>query len=371
MSLLGPSLAPLAEQTAGPTPFLELRGVTKLYAQQTVLAPIDLDIRQGEFFTLLGPSGCGKTTLLRIIAGLETSTAGTIRLGPLDLLATPPERRPVNLVFQNYALFPHMTVAENVAYGLHAERRPLEEIRRRVADALDLVGLTDKAESDVTQLSGGQQQRVALTRALVKRPQLLLLDEPLAALDLQLRKRLQHELRTLQAELGTTFIFVTHDQEEAFALSHRIALMEEGRIQQLGTPQEIYDQPANRFVAEFVGESNLLACEVQQRCGDRCTVQLRGGQIVTARCADQVPAVSTSALLALRPEHLRLTTDDSALLRATAGLATFRGADAVLEVDVPEAGVLTVCVAADEVPPIGTPVGVHILPERGWLLGSD
>ncbi|WP_336146350.1 spermidine/putrescine ABC transporter ATP-binding protein PotA [Marinobacter salarius] len=237
---------------------LSLKNVSKAFDNKTVLNSLDLDILDGEFITLLGPSGCGKTTLLRLMAGFEQPDTGAVSLSGHDITHAAPEHRPLNTVFQNYALFPHMSVYDNVAYGLKMEKRPRDEIRQRVDEVLAMVQLQDFARRKPHQLSGGQQQRVAIARAVVKRPQLLLLDEPLSALDYKLRRTMQVELKRLQRELGITFVFVTHDQEEALSMSDRVVVLKDGAIQQLGTPREIYERPANLFTARFVGETNLF-----------------------------------------------------------------------------------------------------------------
>ena len=237
---------------------LSLKNVSKAFDDKTVLNSLDLDILDGEFITFLGPSGCGKTTLLRLMAGFEQPDTGAVSLSGHDITHAAPEHRPLNTVFQNYALFPHMSVYDNVAYGLKMEKRPRDEIRQRVNDVLAMVQLQDFARRKPHQLSGGQQQRVAIARAVVKRPQLLLLDEPLSALDFKLRRTMQVELKRLQRELGITFVFVTHDQEEALSMSDRVVVLKDGAIQQLGTPREIYERPANLFTARFVGETNLF-----------------------------------------------------------------------------------------------------------------
>ncbi len=256
-------------------------------------------IRVGEFFTLLGPSGCGKTTLLRLIAGFEAPSAGAILLEGQDVTANPPNRRPVNTVFQSYALFPHLTVAENIGFGLQMLGRGRADIRARVDEMLDLTKMQDFAGRRTAQLSGGQQQRVALARALAPAPRVLLLDEPLSALDLKLRKEMQRELKRLQHETGITFVFVTHDQEEALTMSDRIGVMSAGRILQIGSPREIYTSPTSRFVADFIGETNFLT---GRAAGG--TVRLDGG--------GEVPADGVGegqVTLAVRPEHVRLGVD--------------------------------------------------------------
>ncbi len=244
---------------------LSIQGLSKAFGDCRVLDAVDIDVASGEFLTLLGPSGCGKTTLLRLIAGLEAPSAGSITLADEDLVRIPAERRPVNTVFQSYALFPHLTVFDNVAFGPHLHGVRGDELRQAVAEALATVGLAEFANRKPAQLSGGQQQRVAIARAVVNKPRVLLLDEPLSALDYKLRKRMQVELKQLQRRLGITFIFVTHDQEEALSMSDRVAVMNEGRIEQLDTPRRIYEEPASVFVARFVGETNLLPATVKGR----------------------------------------------------------------------------------------------------------
>src|ERR671925_1735724 len=237
---------------------IELVGLTKRFAEVTAVDGIDLGIPGGEFFSLLGPSGCGKTTTLRLIAGFEQPTEGQILLDGADVAYTPPHRRSVNTVFQNYALFPHLNVFDNVAFGLRRAKRPKAEIKERVARALELVQLTGFEQRKSSQLSGGQQQRVALARALILNPAVLLLDEPLGALDAKLRKALQIELKSIQEEVGITFIYVTHDQEEALTMSDRLAVMSNGRVEQVGPPKEVYEQPSTAYVADFLGVSNLM-----------------------------------------------------------------------------------------------------------------
>ena len=239
-------------------PIVELEGIVKRFGEVVAVDRIDLAVPEGEFLSLLGPSGCGKTTTLRMIAGFERPDEGALRIDGRDVAALPPYKRDVNTVFQSYALFPHLTVAENVAYGLKQSGMPRGARRVRALELLELVQLPNMAERKPRQLSGGQQQRVALARALAKKPKVLLLDEPLGALDLKLRKEMQVFLKQLHAELGTTFVYVTHDQEEALAMSDRVAVMNGGRIEQIGPPREIYDQPATRFVADFIGETNFI-----------------------------------------------------------------------------------------------------------------
>ena len=245
-------------------PQVELADVERIFGGVRAVQSVSLTIAKGEFFSLLGPSGCGKTTTLRIVAGFETPSRGEVRIGGQRVTGLPANKRPTNMVFQQLALFPHLSVFENVAFGLRLRRLGTAEIRGRVREALALVNLDGFEERGATQLSGGQQQRVALARALVNEPAVLLLDEPFAALDLKLRMQMQIELKALQRRLGTTFIFVTHDQTEAFAMSDRIALMNAGRVEQVGSPRDLYERPANRFVAEFMGETNLIEGRVLQ-----------------------------------------------------------------------------------------------------------
>ena len=247
---------------------IELRGVDKSFEDTRALEGIDLSISNGEFLTLLGPSGCGKTTILRILSGFETPDQGDVSIGGQRMNDVPPERRQVNTVFQNYALFPHMTVRDNVAFGLRMQSCPKGEIEGRVLEALRMVHLEQYADRRPHQLSGGQQQRVAIARAVVNKPLVLLLDEPFSALDYKLRRAMQLEIKRLQRRLGITFVFVTHDQEEAFAMSDRVVVMNQGRIEQIGTPQEIYEEPSNLYVARFVGEINILPARIMSVPGE-------------------------------------------------------------------------------------------------------
>jgi spermidine/putrescine transport system ATP-binding protein len=298
---------------------LRLVDLTKRFADVTAVDGVSLDIQSGEFFSLLGPSGCGKTTTLRMIGGFEYPTSGRIELLGRDITEEPPERRPVNMVFQSYALFPHLTVFENVAFGLRRRKTQDTDIRRRVGAALDLVQMPGYDKRRPEQLSGGQQQRIALARALVCEPTVLLLDEPLGALDLKLRRQLQVELKRVQLEVGITFVYVTHDQEEALALSDRIAVMRGGRVEQLGTPEELYDRPATRFVADFIGTTNLLAGVIESVAAGELVVRLDGGERCLAAAAPAgggtsavAPAVGTPVELAIRPEAMRLAPDGEA-----------------------------------------------------------
>jgi len=283
---------------------VDLEGVTKLFGAFKAVDDLSLQVRAGSFVTLLGPSGAGKSTVLRMIGGFELPDSGMIRIGGRDVTELPPYRRDVNTVFQSYALFPHMTVAENVAFGLRQDGVRGAERRARVRAALEMVQLLDYAQRRPAQLSGGQQQRVALARALVKRPSVLLLDEPLAALDRKLRQQMQVELKLLQHELGITFICVTHDQEEALAMSDTIAVMREGRVDQVGTPSELYDRPRTAFVAGFVGSQNFFAGRIEDAEG-RLTADA-GIAIEAARCAEHL-AAGSRGLAAVRPEYVSLS----------------------------------------------------------------
>ena len=285
-----------------------LEHVVKRYGNVEVVRDLNLTVHQGEFLTLLGPSGCGKTTTLMMIAGFEFPSAGRISIDGENVTALPPFLRNVNTVFQNYALFPHMKVADNVAFGLRTRRAARDEIPDRVHGALSLVQMEQYANRWPRQLSGGQQQRVALARALVLRPEVLLLDEPLGALDLKLRKEMQVELKHLHRKLGTTFLFVTHDQEEALTLSDRIVVMNGGRIEQIGPAAEIYDRPRTRFVAEFIGETNLLPARVLERTAAGALVEAAG---VRLPLSPQEMPPGDNVLLSVRPERVRVATDPS------------------------------------------------------------
>ena len=309
-------------------PEIEIAGVNKVFGQGEAafhaLRDIDLTIATGEFFTLLGPSGCGKTTLLRVIAGFEQPTGGSLRINGAEVAGLGPNKRPVNTVFQSYALFPHMTVAQNIGFGLKMLGKPRAEIDSTVAEMLRLVRMEPMAGRKPSEISGGQQQRVALARALAPRPRVLLLDEPLSALDLKLRKEMQGELKRLQTETGITFVFVTHDQEEALTMSDRIAVMSAGRILQLGTPHDIYNAPVDRFVADFIGETNFLTLTVAE--GDR--LSLPGGQAVAARLPQGLtPLPGAQVTAVVRPEQAEITDPAGADLTATVETATFFGTD--------------------------------------------
>jgi len=307
-------------------PLLEVRAVAKRFGARDVLKNISLNIAAGEFLTLLGESGSGKTTLLRLIAGFEQPTSGEIWMSGERLDRLPPYKRRVNTVFQNYALFPHLNARENVAYGLRVQGAPKNEIPGRVAEALNMVKMAEFADARPSRLSGGQQQRVALARALVNRPQLLLLDEPLSALDANLRKQMQSELKSLQREIGITFLFVTHDQEEAMALSDRIALLREGALEQVASPREIYTRPATAYTAQFIGQTNLLRGDIRRSIAT-CGV-LRW----------PLEEADGPAVFSLRPETIRLCPDgkrqvNEVKFHASIHQQSYSGASELLEVD--------------------------------------
>jgi spermidine/putrescine transport system ATP-binding protein len=295
------------DQTGGPgRPSVELQGVTKRFGDFPAVRALDLTVASGEFFTLLGPSGCGKTTTLRMVAGFEEPSEGRVLIDGVDVEGVPPFKRPTNTVFQSYALFPHLSVEDNVAFGLRRKRVPRQEVQRRVREELERVGLAAEARRKPRQLSGGQEQRVALARALINQPAVLLLDEPLGALDLKLRKDLQVELKGIQREVGITFLYVTHDQEEALTMSDRIAVMNHGVIEQLGAPEEIYERPRTEFVAGFIGVSNLMPGSVDSVDTGTVDVRLDSGPTVRAPIADGVGRGDRCHVV-VRPEKLNVT----------------------------------------------------------------
>jgi spermidine/putrescine transport system ATP-binding protein len=307
-------------------PLLSIRNVAKLFGKNAVLRDISLDVAEGEFLTILGESGSGKTTLLRIIAGFESASAGELWMGGERLDHQPPYRRRVNTVFQHYALFPHLTVEQNVAYGLRVAKRPEAEIASRVEEALEKVRMSAHAKSKPSKISGGQQQRVALARALVNRPRLLLLDEPLSALDANLRRQMQVELKSLQREVGISFVFVTHDQEEAMVMSDRIALLRSGDLEQVATPREIYSRPATAYAAQFIGHTNLLKGEV------------RAGVVRCGLLAWSAPLPDGPVLFSLRPENIRLAAGNAAIsgsvrVRGKVRHQAFHGATELIRVE--------------------------------------
>ncbi|MCP5089292.1 MAG: ABC transporter ATP-binding protein [Gammaproteobacteria bacterium] len=289
--------------------FIRIRGLSKQFGDFVAVDDIDLDIEKGELFSILGGSGCGKTTLLRMLAGFEVPTSGTIEIDGVDVTKQPPYERHVNMMFQSYAVFPHMNVEKNIAYGLKKEKMPNSDIATRVDEMLDLVQLTELRSRKPDQLSGGQRQRVALARALIKRPKVLLLDEPLAALDKKLRERTQFELMNIQDELGITFVVVTHDQEEAMALSTRIAVMDHGRFQQVGTPKEIYEFPSNRFVADFIDTNNTFKGRVATISDDGIKVYSSDADVVLTALGKQLVEEGQEIEIAVRPEKIFVSKD--------------------------------------------------------------
>ena len=300
-------------------PIIEVKGVSKFFGEKTALDHINLSIKKGEFVTILGPSGCGKTTLLRLIAGFQTASEGVICIAGKEITQTPPHKRPVNTVFQKYALFPHLNVYDNIAFGLKLKKLPKDVVLKKVKAALKMVGMTDYEYRDVNSLSGGQQQRVAIARAIVNEPEVLLLDEPLAALDLKMRKDMQMELKEMHKSLGITFVYVTHDQEEALTLSDTIVVMSEGRIQQIGTPTDIYNEPINSFVADFIGESNILnGVMVKDRLVHFCDRDFE--------CVDEGFGEETPVDVVIRPEDLYIfPVSDMAQLRGVVQSCIFKG----------------------------------------------
>ncbi|MDX2698593.1 ABC transporter ATP-binding protein [Streptomyces ipomoeae] len=290
---------------------VRLSGIGKTYGSFTAVHPLDLIVPEGSFFALLGASGCGKTTTLRMIAGLEEPSCGTVSLGDQDVTRLPPYKRPVNTVFQSYALFPHLDIFENVAFGLR--RRGIKSVRKQVEEMLELVQLGEQARKKPHQLSGGQQQRVALARALINHPKVLLLDEPLGALDLKLRRQMQLELKRIQTEVGITFIHVTHDQEEAMTMADTVAVMNAGRVEQLGSPTDLYENPRTTFVANFLGTSNLIEAEVDSTSGEDIVLKAGDGKLVLPEARCGAPArTGGKVLVGVRPEKIALTHADDA-----------------------------------------------------------
>jgi spermidine/putrescine ABC transporter ATP-binding subunit len=354
------------------TTAVRLTGITKTFGANVVVKPLDLEIRQGEFFSILGPSGCGKTTLMRMITGFESPTAGSVELDGRNVDDVPTRGRDLNMLFQSYALFPHLSVYENVAFELRVRRTPKGDLDRRVREALELVRLSDFASRKPNELSGGQRQRVALARAVVGRPAVVLLDEPLGALDQKLRKEMQFELKRMQREVGITFIYVTHDQEEALTMSDRIAVMSAGRVLQIATPTEIYEKPASRFVASFIGSCNLVTGRTE-----RGSVQAEGIGVLPAQSGHNVPD-GTDIVLAVRPERIALSFDapPAGALRGTILQRVFLGDEWTVHVAV--AGqTLTVRVPSGEAAadltahPDGAPVSVLWRPDAGRVLAAE
>lgn len=348
-------------------PVIEIDHVTKRFGDYLAVAEADFSIASGEFFSMLGPSGCGKTTTLRMIAGFESPTEGAIRLEGVDVSRVPPHKRNVNTVFQHYALFPHMTVWDNVAYGPRSMKKDKTEIKRSVDELLEIVRLTDFAKRKPGQLSGGQQQRVALARALVNYPSALLLDEPLGALDLKLRHAMQFELKRIQREVGITFIYVTHDQEEALTMSDRIAVMNNGNVEQIGSPTEIYDRPATVFVASFIGQANLWAGRQTGRSNrDFVEVEVLGTTL-KAKPGDTTIEPGGQATLMIRPERVRVSmevpTGEVATVPATVKDLTFQGPVLRLSLAAPDDSTIIAHVGPEQELPLLRPGDqVHV----GW-----
>ncbi|SHO49758.1 spermidine/putrescine ABC transporter ATP-binding protein PotA [Desulfopila aestuarii] len=350
---------------------LSLRGLKKAFSGQTVLADFSLDISHGEFVTLLGPSGCGKTTLLRLVAGFETPDDGAVFLDGTDISQLPPEKRQVNTVFQSYALFPHMTVFDNVAFGLRLKKMKGKVLAERVRQVLVQVKMREFADRYPGELSGGQQQRVAIARAIVNTPRVLLLDEPLSALDARLRREMQMELKRLQRELGIAFILVTHDQEEALSMSDRVIVMQDGRIAQIGTPREVYEDPANLYVARFIGDINLFPGKVTECIGENELQVDVFGKSVQARTKKKLQT-GQQVLLLLRPEDLRLTEntqEEMPIFHGAIMERSYRGSTLDTTIHLDDGPVVRACEFFDEDDPdfdyrVGERVKVSWV--RGW-----
>jgi spermidine/putrescine transport system ATP-binding protein len=350
-----------------------LKGLRKTYGGVVAVERMDAEIAEGEFFSMIGPSGCGKTTTLRMIAGLVEPTEGTIEVHGRDVTQLRPHKRPVNTVFQQYALFPHMTIFENVAFGLRERRVGNAEIRQRVGDMLELVGLTGREKAKPSQLSGGQQQRVALARSLVLNPEVLLLDEPLGALDLKLRKQLQLQLKRVQHEVGITFVYVTHDQEEAFSMSDRVAIMRGGRMEQLGTPRDAYQRPETEFVADFVGASNRRPGRILSvEAGGTYEVELPG---IGRMRAEGVAGLAAGQLVAaiIRPEDVRVGphADDWASLSGTIVDVAYLGPHVTCMVALPGGDQIAMIADAREEFAVGDPCDLGWAPSAMWVLPLD
>ncbi|MGA9374835.1 MAG: ABC transporter ATP-binding protein [Mycobacterium sp.] len=356
-------------------PVIEIDHVVKRFGDYVAVADADFTIASGEFFSMLGPSGCGKTTTLRMIAGFETPTAGAIRLAGVDVSKTPPHKRNVNTVFQHYALFPHMTVWDNIAYGPRSNKKGKAQVTRAVDEIIEIVRLTDFAKRKPGQLSGGQQQRVALARALVNYPSALLLDEPLGALDLKLRHAMQFELKRIQREVGITFVYVTHDQEEALTMSDRIAVMNAGNVEQIGTPADIYDRPATVFVAGFIGQANLWSGKQTGRA-NRDFVEIDVlGTALKSRPGETTIESGGQATLMIRPERVRVTAEqpagDLAVVRGTVRDLTFQGPVVRLSVAAPDDSTVVAHIGPEQSLPMlrpGDEVYVSWSPEASLVL---
>ena len=356
---------------------VRLERVTKLFGDVAAVDDLSLDIQEGEFFSMLGPSGCGKTTTLRMIGGFEDPTYGTVYLGGRDVTDLPPYKRDVNTVFQSYALFPHLNVRENVAFGLRRKKVDKAEIGTRVTEIMDLVDLEGFEERKPPQMSGGQQQRVALARALVNHPKVLLLDEPLGALDLKLRKQMQLELKRIQQEVGITFIYVTHDQEEAMTMSNRLAVMRQGKIEQLGEPEDVYENPSTEFVAAFLGASNLLEGEVKESANGDATVLLSAGTSVIVPL-ERIPSDAGSRVkVGVRPEKITIAREDRFVpgdvnsITGVLRMSTYIGVSHQYKVEGPGGTMLTVYIqnlGAEEAPRPGERVVLSWKPEHTFAV---
>lgn len=345
-------------------PILSVRDLNAYYGSNHALKNIDLDIDAGGIFAILGPSGSGKSTLLRVIAGFESASSGDIMLEGEDLLAVAPHHRPVGLMFQSYALFPHMSIAKNIAFGLESEKLPKAEVQSRVADALDMIGLADLANRRPAQLSGGQRQRVALARALVKRPKILLLDEPLSALDRQIRAEMQTELKRMQRELGMTFVIVTHDQEEAMSLADRVALLKDGAIEQVGSPTDLYERPVTKFSASFIGTATLLTGSPTS-----AGVDVADFGVVPV----PVPAElkhNADVLLVIRPEHVELTDAATGMFQGVFESSSYLGGLHEAEIRI---GNELVRVRTQQLPDLqsGDAIGIGFAPEHIRVIAAD
>ena len=353
-------------------PLIEINNLVKSYDDQTVLNHISLTVHDGEFLTLLGPSGCGKTTLLRLISGFDTPNEGTISINGSCINHLPPQQRNVHTVFQSYALFPHLNVYDNVAFALNCQKTPKHEIGERVHEALRLVRLTHLINRPIRQLSGGQQQRVAIARAIINQPQVLLLDEPLSSLDYQLRKSMQYELKQLQKQLGMTFIFVTHDQEEALSMSDRIVVFNEGQIEQIGTPKEVYETPQNLFVASFIGEANIFEVTITGQQGSKLQVEVEQETIECISKQSHTPG--EKLYLIIRPEDIRVWTDkevedSNGMISGKIKDIVYKGSTVDLKVELPSGAIINASEFFDEDDEdleymLDESVWVHWLP--GW-----
>jgi len=344
---------------------IELKKITKTFDDQQVLRGIDLNIHENEFLTLLGPSGCGKTTLLRIIGGFEDADSGKVYFNGIEISTLPPYKREINTVFQKYALFPHMNVFENIAFGLNIKKIKKEVIKQKVEKMLKLVGLSGYEKRDVTSLSGGQQQRVAIARALVNEPKVLLLDEPLGALDAKLRKEMQTELKKIQMEVGITFIYVTHDQEEALSMSDTVVVMNNGEIQQIGSPTDIYNEPENRFVASFIGDSNIIEGNMIKDC-------LVKFDDIEFECVDKGFKPDEEVEIVLRPEDIDIVSPENSKLTGTVVSVVFKGVHYEITVRTDKRDYI---VQTTDYHEVGLTVGltffpedIHVMYTMGWTV---